>query len=150
MAGSRGTGSDGGRTGVRASTAILAVVLAVVIIGTAVGVAGTASRGFEYACLSATRSGSGVDVTTTGLIHHLGSQYFISCAEDASGATAGAASYSCLTVTPRVSSSTYPDGSSASDYYLTAAGGSMMLVGAPGNATVVTQPSTASIEVTCG
>ncbi|MGA2665475.1 MAG: hypothetical protein ABSF83_11065 [Nitrososphaerales archaeon] len=144
-----GTQAGPGWTAARTSTVILIVVLAIVIIGTGVGIASTSSNGFQYACLSATRSGSDVDVTTTGLMHHIGSQYFISCAE---GATVSAvtASYSCMTVSPRTTSSNYPAGSVAYDYYLTAAGGSIALVGAPVNATVVTQPTTASIEVTCG
>jgi hypothetical protein len=79
-------------------------------------------------------------VSTTGIIHHLGSKYYIGCSEGDSGSTSPS-SVSCLTVTPQYAASPYPS---------SAQGGTIALQGAPANATVITQPTSATILVTCG
>ncbi|MDA4134915.1 MAG: hypothetical protein OK441_05050 [Thaumarchaeota archaeon] len=111
--------------------------------------ASSSSSGFQDSCITATQSGNTLTVSSTGLIHHVASKYYISCSEGDTGSTSPA-SVSCLTVTPQYLASPYPSSAGAYLYYLSAQGGSIALQGASANATVITQPTSATILVTCG
>ena len=59
------------------STMLLGAVVLVLALGTVAAVFGTSSGPTQYACLTVTRSngGSSVDVTSSGLIHYVGTQF---------------------------------------------------------------------------
>jgi hypothetical protein len=127
---------------------VLAVMVAV-LVGAAAGSTILGSPGVTtYACASIARDGSTLHVTTNGLIHRSGSQYYLTCSE---GATLPSTSVtvSCLTIAPQTSSAPYPGGSTTQDYYLSSLGHTITLMGAPANATEVLQPTNAWLQVTC-
>ncbi len=133
------------------SSGYLILFIVILAVGVTVAAAGAipSSGGLHYACITATKSGSDVDVSTTGIIHHLSSEYYIGCPEGGTTATVPA-SLSCLTITPVTTVPPYPGSSTAIAYHLTAPGGSIAIQGAPANSTVLTQPNSAMVVVSCG
>lgn len=130
----------------------IAILVVLVVIGLAATAAGSISgktNTLQYGCMTATAGGSNVDISTTGLIHYTGSQYYITCAEGAAEPTTSG-SLSCLSITPKTITSPYPSAAPAFWYYLSARGGSITIQGAPSNSTVLTQPNSAIVVVTCG
>jgi len=148
-----GQQADSGARRVRSksnnSLIFLIALVAIVVLVTGAGLASSSSSGFQDSCITATQTGNTLTVSTTGIIHHLGSKYYIGCSEGDSGSTSPS-SVSCLTVTPQYAASPYPSSAGAYLYYLSAQGGTIALQGAPANATVITQPTIATILVTCG
>jgi hypothetical protein len=129
---------------------VLIVILAIAAVGIVASVRAETSGPYQYACLSVDQQGGELSVTTSGLIHYSGSQYYISCNEGSTSPTASS-TVSCLTITPQTPSSPYPLGSGMSVlYYLNANGHPVTLQGAPANATEITQPASVTIQVNCG
>ena len=101
---------------------VVVALLAIAVVGTGVAVAETAGGATHYACISVTKSGGAVHVTTTGLLHYVSSQYYISCSEGSSLPTSDLTS-SCLTISSHVVPATIGVGASTEYYYLSTSGG---------------------------
>ena len=134
----------------RTELILLLVILVIGSIGIGVGVRVIHADPLQYGCLSVNQQGSEISVTTSGLIHIDASGYYISCSEGATTTTAPV-TVSCLTITPQTQTSPYPDSAGmAIQYSLGADGHPITLQGAPANATEITQPTGATIQVNCG
>ena len=127
---------------------ILALVVFLVIAALTVGVGLSTANGNNYGCMSVTQNGSTVKVVTTGIIHFSGSQYYITCGEGGTLPTTPL-SVSCLTVTPKLVTNTYPAGQAARWYYLSAPGHEIVAPPPSTNSSVVLQPTDATIQVSC-
>jgi hypothetical protein len=134
----------------RIGLVVLVVILAIAAVGIVASVSAESSGPFQYACLSVTQQSGELSVATSGLIHYSGSEYYVSCSEGSTSPITSS-SISCLTITPQTPASPYPLGSGMSiQYYLNANGHPVTLQGAPANATEITQPTSATIQVNCG
>jgi hypothetical protein len=134
----------------RTELILLIVILVIGSIGVGVGVRVIHAGPLQYGCLSVNQQGSEIGVSTSGLIHLGASGYYISCSEGAT-TTSAPVTVSCLTITPQTQASPYPDSSGmAIQYSLSAGGHTITLQGAPANATEITQPTGATIQVNCG
>jgi hypothetical protein len=130
------------------------LLVVAIVVAAIVGVAAASSTilgepgATNYGCATITHNGNALHVTTTGLIHRKGTQFYITCSE---GATlpSGSVTVSCLTIGPQTSTTPYPGGSTTQDYYLSTHGQVITLQGAPANATEVLQPTNAWLQVTC-
>jgi hypothetical protein len=129
--------------------AILVVLVAIGLAATAAGSIPGKSGTVQYGCITATTMGNTVDLSTTGLIHHVGAEYYITCAEGAAEPLSSV-SVSCLTISPKTITSPYPSAAPAFWYVLSATGGTIAIQGAASNSTIVTQPTSAYVAVTCG
>ena len=109
------------------------------------------SQPSQYACISIAHSGSTVKLTTTGLIHVTGSGYYISCNDgtDDGDLPTGGLNTSCLTITAKEITSTYPGAAPTYYYYLTAPNHTITLEGVTTNSTIILQPNDAYIQVSC-
>jgi hypothetical protein len=132
------------------------LLLSVIAIVAIAGVSGAAvliysSQPSQYACISIGYHGSTLQLTTSGLIHISGSQYYISCSDGTDDGQLPTSSLgaSCLTITAKEVTSTYPGAASTYYYYLTAPGHTITLQGVTTNSTEITQPNDASIQVDC-
>ena len=125
-------------------------LIVIVVIGTGAGIASSAGGPAGYACMSISKSGSGVDLTTTGLIHYLNNQYYISCSEGSSLPT-GQYKASCLTISPKTVPAAIGSGASTEYYYISASGSAINLVGAPAptNGTEIITPASVSLQTPC-
>ena len=133
------------------STIVIVGLLAIVVVATGVGYLGTSTGPINYACLSISHQGSNVDVKTTGLVHFLKSQYYVTCTEGSSLPT-NTLNVGCLTITPQPLGTTIGSGYSATSYYyLSATGRTITLVGAPAptNGTEIITPSRISLSISC-
>jgi len=128
----------------------LLVLIVIVAIVTGVGYAETASAPTSYGCISITHQGSNEMITTSGLLHYLKAQYYISCNEGSSLPT-GQYTASCLTISPRTQPATIGIGASTEYYYISANGNVITLNGAPTptNATEIITPAGISLSITC-
>ena len=102
---------------------VIIVLIALAVIGTGLGYYETSKGGTNFACMNVTHSGNQVQVTSGGLLHYVGSQYYISCGEGSSLPTSFFSS-SCLTITPHVQPATIGVGASTEYYYLASTNGS--------------------------
>jgi hypothetical protein len=129
---------------------LLIVLLAIVVIGTGVGYVATSTGPTTYSCISLSHQGSSVVVKTTGLVHYLKSQYYITCTEGSPLPTSPL-TYSCLTVTPQSLLAPIGVGATTYYYYLSAPGHTTTLQGAPAptNGTEIITPWAISLLVNC-
>jgi hypothetical protein len=129
---------------------VILVLLAIVVIATGVGVVSSSTGPAHYACMSISRSGSDVSVTTSGLIHYVKAQYYISCNE---GSPLPTSKYrnDCLTISPQTIPASIGLGASTEYYYFSANGSPITLQGAPTptNTTEITVPAGISISIAC-
>ena len=133
----------------RSRTSLFLMVVIIVIVGLAFGaVVHSSSGSIQYACMTIDHQGNNLVVTTSGIIHVSGTEYYLSCGEGAPLPTSST-SVSCLTVNPRINTPAYPGAASTYYYYLTARTGTVSLQGAATNATEIISPSSVSILVTC-
>lgn len=128
---------------------VIIVVAVLVIAGVAVAVKSESPGTVSYGCLSVSQHGNTLTLSTSGLIHIESSGYYISCAEGANLPTA-ATSVSCLSITPKQTTSPYPSGQTTYLYYLTAPKGAITVEGASANSTEILQPTTATLSINCG
>ncbi|MDA4136224.1 MAG: hypothetical protein OK449_04390 [Thaumarchaeota archaeon] len=127
---------------------ILIVVLAITAVAVGVGVQSSSSNSSQYGCISFVHQGNNLEVTTSGIIHISGSQYYVSCAEGVTDPTTPT-TVSCLTISPHASISPYPDASTAYWYYLSAPGHTITVPNASTNSSEVLQPANPTIMVSC-
>ena len=125
-------------------------LIVIVVIGTGAGYAATAGGPTSYACLSIAKQGGGVDITTTGLIHYLNAQFYISCNEGSSLPT-NQYKAACVTISPRNIPATIGVGAATEYYYVSANGNAINLVGAPSptNGTEIIDPAGVSLQTSC-
>ena len=129
---------------------VILVLIAIVVIATGVGVADTTGGATSYACMDISHQGSGVTVTTSGLIHYLQSEYYISCNEGSNLPT-NQYKASCLTISPENVPASIGVGASTEYYYISASGSAIALVGAPAptNGTEIITPAGVSLQTSC-
>jgi len=129
---------------------VLLALIVIVVVATGVGYAQTASGPTSYACISVAHQGSTQKITTTGLLHYVKSQYYISCNE---GSPLPSSSYhaSCLTISPRTIPAPIGVGASTEYYYISANGNAITLNGAPTpvNSTEYINPAAISLSIAC-
>ncbi len=145
------TSSQGGKRGIPPASPMLVIALiAIVLVATGVGYLETSGGAKSYACMSVSTQGGGISVTTTGLVHFLKDQYYISCTEGSSLPTSSFKS-SCLTITPQVVLAPIGVGASTKFYYLSAAGHAITLAVAPPieKGTEIITPAGVSLSVSC-
>lgn len=126
------TSQPGGATRSRPALVPLLVIalLAIAVVGTGVAYVETSGGAKSYACLSISSSGNVVTVTTSGLLHYVGGQYYVSCGEGSSLPVTYFTS-SCLTISPSLVPAKIGVGASTEYYYISAtAGHTFNLVGA--------------------
>jgi hypothetical protein len=137
------------RTAARSKTTLPLVIAIIIIVVLGFGaVEHSSSASVQYACISVDHQGTDLVVSTSGIIHVSGSDYYFSCSEGSPLPTSSL-TVSCLTVSPQEVSSPYPGAASTYYYHLTTKTGTISLQGAPVNATEVIAPSSASVLVTC-
>lgn len=124
---------------------VVALVAAAIVAG--VGLT-TISGATSYGCMSFSKQGSNVEITTSGIIHLSGTQYYVTCQEGETDPTTST-TYSCLTVTVHIQTYSYPDSDSEVWYYLSAGGHTITVPPLSVNSTEVLQPSQATITVDC-
>ncbi len=140
--------------GAKKSPALLPIVIlaliVIVVVATGVGYAETASGPTSYACMSIAHQGSNQKVTTTGLLHYVKSQYYITCSEGSNLPT-GKYSASCLTISPHTIPAPIGVGASTEYYYISANGNAITLNGAPApvNSTEYINPAAVSLSIAC-
>lgn len=129
---------------------LLLALLVIAVIATGVGYLATANGPTSYSCMSLSHQGSNVVLKTTGLVHYLKSQYYVTCTEGSSLPTSSL-TYSCLTITPQAVTAPIGIGATTYYYYLTAPGHTITLQGAPlpTNGTEIITPSNISLLVNC-
>jgi len=96
---------------------VVIALLAIAVVGTGIAYLDTARGATSYACMSISHQGSTVQITTSGLLHYIGSQYYISCGEGSSLPTSYFTS-SCLTISPSLIPAKIGVGASTEYYYL--------------------------------
>lgn len=131
------------------SYAILLLIV-IVVIATGVAYAETSGGAASYACLSIAKQGSGVTITTSGLIHYVNSEFYISCNEGSSLPTSQYKA-ACVTISPETIPATIGVGASTEYYYVSAGGNAINLVGAPSptNGTEIINPAGISLQTPC-
>jgi hypothetical protein len=131
------------------SLPMVILIVALVIAAVVAGVGLTSSSGATvYGCMSISNQGGNVKITTSGIIHATGGQYFVTCAEGDDNPTAST-TVSCLTINPHTETYAYPDSGTETWYYLSAPGHTITVPPVSVNSTEVLQPTTATITVTC-
>jgi hypothetical protein len=129
------------------------VVLALVVIAvvaTGVGYFETSGGATSYACMGVSHQGSNVQVTTTGLLHYVKAQYYISCNEG-SNLPSNDFKSSCLTISPLQVLAPIGVGAATYYYYLSSGGHTITLQGAPAptNGTEIITPASISLSISC-
>ena len=129
---------------------VLVVLLAIVVIGTGVGYVATSGGPTIYSCMSMSNQGTNVQLKTTGLVHYLKSQYYVTCTEGSPLPTSPL-TFSCLTITPLTVIAPIGVGATTYYYYLSASGHTIALQGAPAptNGTEIITPAAVSLAVNC-
>lgn len=153
MLSSAATAPQGGassRKGMRPVQMVIFGLIIIIVIGTGVAVAQGAGGPTKYSCMSITHSGNTVVVTTSGLIHYVGSEYYITCNEGSPLPSTGITS-SCLTITPKTILAPIGVGASTEYYYLSSSGSSLTIHGvpAPTNDTEWITPAGLSLSTSC-
>ena len=126
---------------------VLIIFLAIAAAGVAAGAA-SSSGATQLSCLSITHQGSGLQITTNGLVHISGTQYYVACPEGSNPVTSST-SVSCLTIAPQEHNFSYPDAAPYLWYYLVAPGHAITIPGAVANATEIIPPPDVTIQVSC-
>ena len=100
------------------------VIVLVLIAAVVTGVAYVSARGgpTHYACLAIKNNDGTVTVTTTGLLHYVSDQYYVSCNEGSPLPTSGYSS-ACLSITPQTVPAKIGVGAATEYYYLSSSGG---------------------------
>jgi len=129
---------------------VILALIVIVGIATAVGYAETAGGTTSYACMSITHQGSNEKITTSGLLHYVKSQYYVSCNEG-SPLPSSQFSASCLKISPKTIPAAIGLGASTEYYYISATGNAITLNGAPApvNSTEYINPGSISLSVSC-
>jgi hypothetical protein len=129
---------------------VLVVLLALAVIGTGAGYVATSSGPTIYSCMSLSHQGTSVQLKTTGLVHYLKSQYYVTCTEGSPLPTSPL-TYSCLTITPQSLVAPIGVGATTYYYYLSAPGHTITLQGAPTptNGTEIITPAAISLLANC-
>ncbi len=129
---------------------VILILIAIVVVATGAGYLGTATGPTHYACISISKQGSDVTVTTSGMLHYLNAGYYVSCSEGSSLPKEQFRT-SCLTITPKTVLAAIGLGASTEYHYFSAPGHSITLQGAsaPVNATEFIEPSGLSLTVAC-
>jgi len=129
---------------------VILVLIVIVVVATGVGYAVTSSGPTSYACISITHQGSNQKITTTGLLHYVKSQYYISCSEGSSLPTSKY-NASCLTISPHTIPAAIGLGASTEYYYISANGNAITLNGAPApvNSTEYINTASISLSIAC-
>jgi hypothetical protein len=129
---------------------VIIALIVIVAIATGVGVVDTSGGPTSYACLDIAHQGSNELITTSGLLHYLKSEYYVSCSEGSNLPT-NQYKASCLTISPQNVPAAIGSGASTEYYYISAAGNSITLNGAPPpiNGTEIITPASISLSVTC-
>ena len=129
---------------------VIIVLIVIVAIGTAIGVAGTSGGPTKYACMQISNLGGNVKITTSGLIHYLKAQYYITCNEGSPLPT-GQLKSACVTISPQTIPAQIGIGASTEYYYISGGSGGISLQGAPAptNGTEIIQPTTAYLQTSC-
>lgn len=129
---------------------VILVLIVIVAVGTGAAYASGASSGASYACMTISNQGSSEIIKTTGLLHWVGSQYYISCNEGSNLPTSKYTA-SCLTISPKTIPAGIGKGASTEYYYISSGGSQISLSGAttPTNATEFINPSAISLTINC-
>jgi len=129
---------------------VILVLIAIVVIATGASYLSTAGGPTSYACISIAHQGSNEQIKTTGLLHYVQSQYYISCNEGSSLPTSQYTA-SCLTISPKTVAASIGLGASTQYYYISATGNAITLNGAPApaNSTEYVDPAAISLSVAC-
>ncbi len=129
---------------------VILVLIVIVAIGTGAAYASGASSGTSYACMTISHQGSSETITTTGLLHWVNSQYYISCNEGSNLPTSKYTA-SCLVISPKNIPAPIGVGAATEYYYISASGSQISLSGAaaPKNATEFINPSGLSLTAAC-
>jgi hypothetical protein len=129
---------------------ILIVLMVLVVIATGVGYATTSGGPTTYSCMSLSHQGSSVVLKTTGLVHYVKSQYYITCTEGSSLPTSPL-NFSCLTITPQAVAAPIGIGATTYYYYLSTSGQTVTLQGAPAptSGLEIITPANISLSVSC-
>jgi hypothetical protein len=129
---------------------LLIALLVIAAAATGVGVLATSGGSKSFACMDVGQNGSNVQVTTSGLIHFLKGQYYVTCTEGSSLPTSPLTT-SCLTISPQLVTAQIGAGASTYYYNLNAPGHQVALQGAPNptNGTEIVTPAGVSIVVSC-
>ncbi len=129
---------------------MLLALLVIAAVATGVGFITTSTGPKSYACMSIEQSGGSVRVTTSGLIHLVGGQYYVTCTEGSDLPTSSL-TVSCLTITPHERLAQIGVGASTYYYYLSAGSSTISLLGppVPSNATEIVNSSQMTISVNC-
>jgi hypothetical protein len=122
----------------------------IVAIGTGAAYAAGAGSGTSYACITISHQGSSETIKTTGLLHWVNSQYYISCNEGSNLPTSDYKA-SCLTISAKTIPAKIGVGASTEYYYISSNGSPISLSGAPAptNATEFINPANISLTITC-
>ncbi len=129
---------------------VIIVLMVIAVIGTGVGYFATSGGPTSYSCMNLTRDGSNAIMKTTGLVHYVKSQYYITCTEGSSLPTSPL-TYSCLTITPQAVAAPIGIGATTYYYYLSASGHAITLQGAPAptSGLEIITPANISLSVSC-
>ena len=129
---------------------VIIVLILIVAVGTGVAYAAGAGNGTSYACITISHQGNSQTIKTTGLLHWVNSQYYISCNEGSNLPT-GKYTVACLTISPKTIPAKIGVGASTEYYYISANGSPISLSGAPTptNATEFIDPASISLTVAC-
>ncbi|HEV2390004.1 MAG TPA: hypothetical protein VGS04_04685, partial [Nitrososphaerales archaeon] len=129
---------------------VILALIVIVAVATGIGYAETTGNTTNYACISITHQGNTQKVTTSGLLHYVKSQYYVSCNE---GSPLPSSQYtaSCLKILPKTILAPIGVGASTEYYYISANGNAITLNGAPTpvNDTEYINTSTISLSVSC-
>lgn len=129
---------------------VILALIVIVAVATGVGYAETTGNTTSYACISITHQGSTEKITSTGLLHYVKSQYYVSCNE---GSPLPSSQYkaSCLTISPKTILAPIGVGATTEHYYISANGNAITLDGAPTpvNDTEYVNPAAVSLSVSC-
>ena len=129
---------------------VLVVLIALAVVGTGAGYVVTSSGPTSFSCMSLSHQGSNALLKTTGLVHYLKSQYYVTCTEGSPLPTTPL-TFSCLTITPQSLQAPIGVGATTYYYYLSAPGHTITLQGAPApsNGTEIITPASISLLVNC-
>jgi len=129
---------------------VVVALIVILVIGTGVAYLGASGGPTKYACMSISHQGGEVQITTTGLLHYLKQQYYITCTEGSS-LPSNVYTSACLTITPQVVLAGIGVGASTNYYYLSAPANAIAVAGAPPlvNGSEIITPSAISLSVRC-
>jgi len=130
---------------------VVIILIVIVAIATGVGVLETATGPTTYSCMTISHQGNQLTLKTSGLVHYVKAQYYVTCNEGSTLPT-NTLTTSCLTITPQYVPSSIGVGVGTNYFYLsTTSGHAIALQGAPAptNGTEITTPAAISLSVSC-